>query len=374
MIVSLSVADGFRSEIRAKATGFMGAAVMVPPGQGPINDSSPFDRNLSYIHCLDSIPGVASVCPVACRPGMIKSDEGIAGLCFKGVDSLYDFSFYGSSLVEGSLPVFSGRISQDILISSRLASRMGFGVGDKVTAYFVGENTKVRSFVICGLFDAQLEDIDLSLAIVDIRQVQRVSGWTSDEVSSIEIRAGGEASLDGIRDRVEEVESSLSDDGDQPLFVLSIKSICSNLFDWLALLDLNVVMILALMMAVASFNMISSLLIMLFRRIRMIGVLKSVGMTDGGVTRVFLLRAASIVGKGLLVGNAVALALILAQKYLKIITLDPASYFVKYVPVHIAPAKILLLDAASFAVIMAVLSLCSLFIARVSPERTMRVD
>lgn len=371
MIVAVAVVAGFKSEIRAKATGFMGSVIMTVPGESALNETVPFSRNLSYINALDSLKFVESVSGVAYKSGMIKGEKDIAGLYFKGVDSLYDFTFYANSLVEGSLPQFTGRIGSDILISKRLADQMGFKTGDKVPSFFVGEELKARSFVVCGIFDAQLEEIDKSFAIVDIRQVQRVSGWDSDQISTVEVRISPDKDIEDARDEVAYIEMSHSQEGDQPLFSYSVKSIYANLFDWLALLDLNVLMILALMMAVAGFNMVSAILIILFRKTSMIGLLKSLGMNDRSVSGVFLRVAARIVGKGLLVGNLLAFAICLIQKYFHLMKLDPENYFVSFVPITLDIPKILLLDVVSAVVIILFLTLTSIFISRVSPARTM---
>lgn len=371
MIVAVAVVDGFKSEIRAKATGFMGSVVMTVPGETSLNETTPFSCNLSYRNALDSLDFVESVSGVAYRSGMVKGETDIAGLYFKGVDSLYDFSFFEKSLVEGELPCFSGRIDSDILISRRLADQLDFKVGDKVPSFFVGEELKARSFVVCGIFDAQLEDIDKSFAVIDLRQVQRVAGWEKDQVSNVEVRIAPDKDIELARDEVAEIEYTRSGEGDQPLFCHSIKSIYANLFDWLALLDLNVVMILVLMMAVAGFNMISAILIILFRKTSMIGLLKSLGMSDGAVSGVFLRVAAQIVGRGLLIGNVMALTICLLQKYTHLMRLDPANYFVSYVPISLDFAKILLLDVISAVVIILFLTLTSIFVSRVSPARTM---
>jgi len=371
MIVAVAVVDGFKSEIRARATGFMGSVVMTVPGETPMNESSPFSRELSYLPSLDSIKFIESIAGVAYRSGMVKGGNDIAGLYFKGVDSLYDFSFFESTLVEGQLPDYHGRIGNDILISRRLADQLGFGVGDKVPTYFVGEELKARSFRVCGIFDAQLDDIDKSFAIADIRQVQRVAGWEKDQVSAIEVRISPNVNIDRAKAEISWREMSLSREPDQPLFVFSIKTIYANLFDWLALLDLNVLMILALMMAVAGFNMISAILIILFRKITMIGLLKSLGMTDRQVSGVFMRLSARIVGKGLIIGNLLAVAICLTQKFTHLMKLDPANYFVSFVPIDLNLPQLLLLDTISVIVIMAFLTLSTIFISRVSPARTM---
>ena len=374
MIFAVAVVGGFKAEIRAKATGFMGSVVLCQPGQGPLNEQYPFSGTLSYRDSLLAVPGVVSISPVAYRSGMIRNAGEIGGAWFKGVDSLYDFSFFADALSDGELPDYSGRISPDVMLSARLAAQLGLAVGDTLNAYFVRDDLKARNFRVCGLFDAQLEEIDNSFILADLRHIRRLNGWSGDQVSALEIRIRPSADIDLAAHRVTDVEYSLAGDDDAPLFVYSVRKIYPHLFDWLAVLDLNVVMIMILMMAVAGFNMISSLLILLFRKISMIGVLKSLGMKDGAVTRVFLLRSARVVGKGLLWGNVVALAVCFVQKWFHVITLDPANYFVKYVPIRLDFGKILLLDAASAVAILLILSLSAVFIAKVSPAKTMRVE
>ena len=374
MVVAVAVVGGFKAEIRSKATGFMGSVTLVAPGQSPLNEEYPFTSDLSYTEALDSLRAVTSVSAVAYRSGLVKTDDAIAGIYFKGVDSLYDFSFFKSSLSDGALPQLHGRMSNDVLISSRLADQLSLKVGDRMTVYFIGEDVKVRRFDVCGLFEAQLDDIDKTFALVDIRQVRRLNGWEKDQASSLEVRIAPRADIDAAEHSVEEVQFLRSEDSDPSLFTLSVKRIYAHLFDWLALLDLNVLMILALMMAVAGFNMISCVLIILFRNISTIGLLKSLGMTTKEVSGVFLRKAASIVGKGMLVGNAFALLLCTVQKYTHLIKLDPANYFVSYVPIDFNWPQIVALNVVSFVVIMLILSLTSIFVSRVSPSVTMKVD
>ena len=374
MIIAVAVVGGFKAEIRAKATGFMGSVVLCQPGQGPLNEQYPFSGTISYRDSLLAIPGVTSISGVAYRSGMIRNAGEIGGAWFKGVDSLYDFSFFADALSDGALPDYSGRISPDVLLSARLAAQLGLAVGDTLNAYFVRSDLKARNFRVCGLFDAQLEEIDNSFILADLRHVRRLNGWGADQVSALEVRVRPDVDIDAAAHEVTDVEYRLATEEDAPLFIYSVKKIYPHLFDWLSLLDMNVVMIMILMMAVAGFNMISTLLILLFRKISMIGVLKSMGMTDGAVTRVFLLRSARVVGKGLLWGNLVALAICLVQKWFRVITLDPANYFVKYVPIELNFGTLLLLNVVSAVAILLIMSLSAVFIAKVSPEKTMRAE
>ncbi len=374
MIIAIAVVAGFKSEIRARATGFMGSVMLVQPGQSPINELYPFSENLSYREKLASTPGVTGVSGVAWRSGLIKTDENIDGLYFKGVDSLYDFSFFTSCLVEGDLPDYHGRISNDVLLSRTTTSKLGFHVGDDVVVYFIGDEVKVRKFRLCGLYDAGLEEIDTKMAVADRRHVQRLNGWASDEVSSIEIRIDGNTSIEAMNDRVEEVLFTSMQEDDHALFVTNVKKLYGHLFDWLSLLDFNVLMILLLMVAVAGFNMISAILIILFEKISTIGLFKALGMTSREVSRVFLLRAGALVGKGMLWGNILGIGLCLIQKYTRIIKLDPVNYFVSAVPIRLSFGEILLLNLVAAFLIMAIISLSSRFISRISPDRTMRVE
>lgn len=374
MIIALAVVAGFKAEIRDRATGFMGSVMLVQPGQSPLNEQYPFSERLSCLERIAEVPGVRGVSAVAWRSGLIKTEENIDGLYFKGVDSLYDFSFFSTCLVEGSLPDYRGRISNDILLSRTTASKLGFGVGDDVVVYFIGDQVKVRKFRLCGLYDAGLEEVDAKMAVADRRHVQRLNGWESDGVSSIEVRTASDVSVETVADRVEEILFTTMREDDPALFVTHVKKLYGHLFDWLSLLDFNVLMILTLMIVVAGFNMISALLIILFEKISTIGLLKALGMTSREVSHVFLLRAGMLMGKGMLWGNVAGIVLCLLQQRTRLIRLDPASYFVSSVPIRLSFGDILLLDIAAAFLMMAIISLSTRFISRVSPERTMRVE
>lgn len=374
MIIAVAVVAGFKSEIRGRVAGFMGSLMLVQPGQSPINEHYPFSENLSYADPIRNVPGVTSVSGVAWRSGLIKTEDNIDGLYFKGVDSLYDFSFFEGCLVAGSIPSYTGRISNDVMLSRTTAEKLGFSVGDDVTVYFVGDEMKVRRFKLCGIYDAGFEEIDTRMAVADRRQVQRLNGWDSDQVSSLEIRTKRDADLDRIGREVDElvIEQALEDD--TVLFTLDIRKLYGHLFDWLNLLDLNVLMILVLMVLVAGFNMISAILIILFEQISTIGLLKSLGMKSREVSHVFMLRAGGIVGKGLLWGNVLGIGICLLQQFTHLMKLDPANYFVSFVPIRLNIVSLVLLNVIAAILILAIVSLSSRFISRVSPDRTMRVE
>lgn len=374
MIVALTVVSGFKSRIRGRATGFMGSVMLVQPGQNPINEHYPFSSALSYTDTILSLKGVRSVDGVAYTSGLLKSDSEIEGLMFKGVDSLYNLSFLSDALVEGSLPDYSGKMSSDIMVSRSTASAMGYNVGDAAVVYFIGEQVRARKFRICGIFEVGMDEIDSRFALADIRQVRRINGWETSDVSSVEIHSDGSLSVEALSSAVSEIEFRCAGDDDAPLFVTNVKEFYGGIFDWLNLLDLNVLMILTLMIVVAGFNMISAVLIILFENISTIGLLKALGMTSSQVGKVFMLRAGRIVGKGMLLGNILGFALCLAQKYTGLIKLDRASYFVDRVPIDFPVGQLILLNVAAAALIMLFVSTSTLFISKVSPDKTLKME
>ena len=372
IIIASAVSNGFRDEITYKARGYSGDIVLSVAGSDIVNESSPVPDSLHFLGEVAQLPFVESLRGVSYKHGIIKTDGEIEGVLFKGVDSLYNLDFYGNYLVEGELPELSGRgASNDILMSRHLADAMQYRVGDKVTAYFIGDQVRVRRFNLTGIFDAHLEQFEKSLALVDIRHINRLNGW-DNEVSGYEVFLN----VPSERRHVEEIQNLyyMNASEDEPsIFTVPLEDKYYVLFDWLNLLDLNVVVILALMIAVAGFNMVSGLLILLFEKISFIGLLKALGMATWGVSKVFLTKSAMIVLQGMVYGNAVALAFCLLQKHFAIIKLDPANYFVSAVPISFDPGSLLLMNAIAFVAINVIMLLPCLFISKINPAATMRV-
>lgn len=375
MFVAICISDGFKKDIKETAVGFSGEILFTAPGQDITNDTYPINSNLSFIPDIQNIKGVKAVNPVAYKPGMVKTDENVQGVIFKGVDSTYSLSFFEKYLNEGNLPDFSTKnVSNDILISKRLADMMGYKVGDPLVAYFIGDNVRVRKFTITGFFSIQLEEIDKTLTLIDIRHTQRLNGWNEEEVSCIEVSLDHKADLEKIEGRIDEIVMEKTTDDDSSIVVKNISNIYPYIFDWLELLNLNVLVILILMIVVASFNMSSGLLIILFEKISMIGLLKALGMKTRDICKVFIIRGSFIILKGMAIGNVIAVILCVLQGAFKIFSLNPANYFVDHIPVYVNVPVILLLNAASFVLMMLIMIIPSLFISRVQPDRTMKMD
>lgn len=374
IIVACAVAGGFRKEILDKARGYSADLVLAAPGEDILSTASSVDYPLSYMDKLLELEFVGSIKGVAYTQGILKEKDEIGGIILKGVDSTYNMDFYRKHMMEGELPSFYGkRASNAIIISKPLADMLGYKVGDKATAYFATEQARVRRFDITGIFDAQLQDFDKYLAVADIRQTMRLNGWDG-AVSGYEIMLRDGEELQGEKvAAIDEIIYKNTGEEDSPVAATSLKERYYIFFDWLTLLDLNVLIILALMMAVAGFNMVSALLIMLFERISQIGLLKALGMSNRAVARIFLTKAALTVLQGMAYGNIIAIGICLLQMHFHIMPLDPENYFVSHVPITLEWGSILIMNLITFAAIMLIMLFPVIFIGKINPATTMRV-
>lgn len=360
MIVAVSISSGFRHELRSSLTELSGDVLITRPDMNMMRESEPISLDSPFMSYLDESAAVEEIVPTVWRAGIVKSQEGMHGVVLKGVSS--------PVAANDSLPLA-------VSIPKGLAQTSGLKNGDRMLTYFIGEDVKVRQFNVAEIHDAIAETDDRHIVYVSLPDMQRLNGWKDNEVSAIEIRLAGNLDSEGeIMEATQEIGTIVNlYDPDRNLVATSSVSRYPQLFNWLALIDFNVNFILLLMTIVAGFNMISGLLIMLFENISTIGLLKSLGMTDRSIAKVFLSSSALLVAKGMAVGNALALIFCFIQKTIHILKLDPENYYVSSVPVNIDLGSVLVADAVSFVVIMLLLLIPCLFISRVDPAQTVRV-
>lgn len=363
IIVAVAVSSGFRHQIRDGVAAMTGDIRITPFTSGN-SDPVPMPLHLEQEDAIKSIPGVVALEPSVVRAGIVKNGDVIHGVIVKGIpDQVGNDGDVMAGIDRPSLPVS---------IPHRLSEITGLGPGDKLTTYFIGEKVKVRQFNIVNIHRDILEADDNLLVYAGIKDMQRVCGWDEDQVSCIDVRLlesfRGKAAQEEIAARIGWQLSG------ENLYVSTSAHTYPQLFDWLGLLDFNVWVILLLMTLVAGFNMVSGLLIMLLRNIPAIGTLKTLGMTDGAIGKVFVRSGAVAAFKGMLWGNALALLFCLIQGTTHLIPLDPENYFVSFVPVHVSVPAIILADAAAYAGIILLLWLPARLIARVDPSKTVKAD
>ena len=367
MIIAASVSSGFRSEIRSGLSQLSGDIQLVPPSMSILDGESVLEYDASYLEHVREVEGIESMMPAVYRAGIVKNGEDIHGILIKGVP--HD--------APGVPDVHAGdSISLPVSIPSRLSEISGLAAGDRMLVYFVGnDDVKARQFNVVSVHDAMVETDDRLVVYADLSDMQRLNGWGDDLVSAVEIhlRDKDEASIVEKAAEIGFVVNTHLTEDDETVIAISSVSRYPQLFDWLDLIDFNVLFILALMTIVAGFNMISGLLIMLFENISTIGLLKALGMTDRAISKVFLSSSAALVLKGMAIGNILALLFCWIQGTTHVLRLDPENYFVPYVPVNPDPGLIITADVVSFAVIMLLLLIPCIFISKVDPAETVRV-
>jgi len=369
MIISVAILNGFQKEIKQKVVGF-GSHIQI----------SHFDSNNSYeptpisigendLKKIEAIEGVEHVNSFGLKAGIIKTDQQIHGIVLKGIDKDYDWSFFQQKILQGKAPVLQdSAATNDLLISKKIADLLNFKAGDDVRVYFIIDNSvRGRKFKISGIYDTGLMEFDEMYILGDIRHIRRLNNWTEGEVSGYEVLIDDFKNLDRIS---EKVYSTIGFD----LNTQTIKQLYPQIFDWIEIQDLNVIIILILMTLVSGITIISTLLILILEHTRDIGILKAMGARVNSVRKIFLYTSAYIALYGLVWGNGVALILIWAQKTFGLIPLPPESYFLSQVPVSINLWEILIINAVTLIVCFIMMLIPSLVIKYISPIRAIRFE
>jgi len=371
MILAVAVTSGFKTAITDKVIGFGSHIQITSFDLNRSYETSPVSIDQPFYPGLMDSAGIRHIQVFATKSGLIKTTDQIQGIILKGISTDFDWSFFKNKIVEGQLLVIDPeKISDDILISRKIADRMQFKLGDEVRAYFVNPEEMAprgRKFRIAGIYESGLEEFDNLYLIGDIRHVQRLNNWDKSEISGFEVFVDDYRNIDHMADMVYQVIG-------YNLNITSIKEMYPQIFEWLNLQDMNVIIILTLMIAVAAINMISTLLILILEKTNMIGVLKALGATNRTIRKIFLYNASFIIGRGLVFGNIIGLGIAFLQLHFQLFRLDQESYYVPYVPVQLEVASVLLLNLGTLLLCLLFMLIPSYIIMRISPVRAIRWD
>lgn len=374
MILSIAIVTGFKKEISDKVTGF-GSNIQI----------THFDNNTSFetipIILTDSIKeeikkinGVKHTQYFATKPGILKTKEEIQGIILHGTGSDFDSEFIENNLVEGSFYSVSDSVkSEYCVISQNIARNLKLSTGDKITVWFIQQPPRVRRFTISGIYNTGLQEFDNTFAFCDIKHIQKLNDWSDNQYSGLEVYLNDINLTDVTYPNIRLISSKFSDEN-QVLRAKSIKSKYPYIFDWLDILDVNVWIILSLMIAVAGFNMVSGLLILILEKTNMIGVLKALGQKDFNIRKIFLYLSIRLVSKGLLWGNIAGLLLCFIQKYGQIIKLDPVSYYISTVPININLIHIIFLNIGTLFITVLMLVVPSIIISKINPTKAIKFE
>lgn len=375
MILAVSILTGFKKEIREKVVGF-GSHIQIMNFDSNISfETTPVSDTQEFVSKIKQVPGIKHIQVFATKAGIIRTDEEIQGVVLKGIGSDFDWSYFSSNIVDGSVFTVTdtGRTDK-VIISKKISDMLRLKTGDSFAMLFVQDPPRMRKFTISGIYETSLEEFDKMYVFCDIGYIQRLNGWNDDQVSGFEVYIDDFDRLDDMTMAVRDAIGYKITEEDTKFKVINIRTKFPQIFDWLNFQDINVIIIIFLMLIVAGFNMISGLLILILEKTNMIGILKALGSEDKTIRKVFIYQASYLIGKGLLWGNLIGIGLAYLQLKTGIITLDPSSYYIKTVPVNLQLIHILLLNAGTMAAIIIMLLVPSQLISRITPVKAIRYD
>jgi lipoprotein-releasing system permease protein len=372
MIVSVATGIGLQQKIRDKVSAFNGHVIIsnYDNNQSEVT-LAPISKKQDFYPKFTSVPEVTHIQAIASKAGIIRTETAFEGIILKGVGTDYQWNNIKEYIISGRLPDFSKGINQEVVISQFLANRLNLKVGDSFNTFFIKEDQNKlpnsRRFTITGIFNSGFQDFDATYIIGDIRHIQRMNKWAPDQVGAFEVFVNDFDNIEAIGEKVYEQTASTLD-------TKTIIEKYSYIFEWLKLFDFNIIIILAVMILVATINMVVALLVLILERTQMIGILKALGASNWSVRKTFLYNALYLIVRGLFWGNLIGISLLLIQQYFGIITLNPENYYVNQAPVYLNWGYIVLLNLLTVTVCFLVLLIPSYIITKISPVKAIRFD
>jgi len=376
MIISISVVLGFKKEVESKVTG-IGSHIQVINYQSLYaSESYPIAFTDTLIRQLSILPEVKHVQRFCQKTGMLKTNDSFQGVLFRGIDEAYDLSFLRDNLVEGSIdqPFSCKDNTGQLVVSQSLASQLRLEVGNRVYAYFFDHSLRARRFTISAIYATNMSEFDSQLVFCDYKTIHQLLGYEDDQASGAEILVHDMSRLPIASNEVNACVGHRQDHYGNYYTAPTIKESLPRIFDWLDLFDLNVIVILALTMAVAAFTTVSGLLIIILERTQFIGVMKALGATNTSLRRIFIYYAIFIIGRGLLYGNLLGLGLCFLQQQTGWVQLDASTYYVNSVPILISWPWVLSINIIMFLISTLALILPSFLVSRIRPAQSIRFE
>ena len=372
MIISVATGIGLQQKIREKVSAFNGHIIISNYDNNQSEATlTPISKNQKFYPKFNSVAGISHIQAVATKAGIIRTEKAFEGIIFKGVGTDYQWDNIQEYLVAGHLPNLSSQLNSEVVISQFLADRLQLKVGDAFNTFFIKENQNqlpnIRRLKITGIFNSGFQEFDATYIIGDIRHVQRMNKWTTNQIGAFEIFV---QDFDQIQSVGEEVYQQTPSNLDAKTIIEKY----SYIFDWLLLFDFNIIIILGVMILVATINMVVALLVLILERTQMIGILKALGANNWSVRKIFLYNAFYLIVRGLLWGNCIGIGVLLIQKYFGIIQLNPENYYVNQAPVYFNLGYIAALNLLTVGVCFLVLLIPSYIITKISPIKAIRYE
>ena len=372
MLIAIATGIGLEHKIRDKAVAFNGH---ISISNFDSNESEgaqvPISKNQDFYPEFNTVSGVSHIQAVANKFGIIRTNTDFEGLFLKGVGSDYDWRYFKDFLVEGRLPVYTQKYSSEVLISTYLADRLGFVVGDSFQMFFMKSDSNkapsIMKYSIVGVFNSGFEELDKTYVIGDINHVQRLNRWSKDQIGNFEVFISNYNDLDRLGNEVyAQTPSTLN--------TMTVKQKYATIFEWIPIFTTNIYIILAIMIFVGAINMITALLVLILERTQMIGILKALGSSNVSIRKLFLYNASYLIACGLFWGNLIGLGILFLQKKFQFLTLDPSVYYVTVAPVYLDWTYVVLLNVMTFVLCLLMLLIPSFVISKISPIKAIKFN
>ena len=370
ILIAVSTGKGLQKHIENTTAAFNGHIVVSPFENSESQISVlPITNHQEIYGMLKNEPGVTHVQKVAIKGALLKSEIDFDGIVFKGVSDDYKWENLRSFLVEGSFPEFTDLASEQILISQIIANRLSVGVGDQISAFFQNSMSQnipnIRRFKITGLFSSGFSDFDNNFILGDIKHIQRINKWKSNQIGAYEVFISDLNLLNSI-------EKSIYVKLPSDLDAVKISRQYATIFQWISLFDFNILIIIIIMIVVGVINMSTTLLVLVLERTRMIGLFKTIGADNGLIRKIFLYNGIVIMGYGLFWGNLFGLLFYFSQNYFGWVRLDPSTYYVNEAPVMIDFFDLIFINLGVLFVSSILLFIPLLIINNISPSKVLQ--
>ena len=370
MLIAVATASGLQTKIRDKMAGFKGHVQIVNYDNNNSDVSTtPINIEQDFYPEFENIEGIKNVQIFASKGGIIRTNTDFEGIVFKGVSSDYDWSLFKEYIIAGAFPDFDQSRTKEVLLSQTIMNRLQLKLNDTIAAMFLKTTSSKlpsnRKYRICGIYNSGFAPFDKNMMIGDIREVQRLNKWTENQVGGFEVL------LNNFND-IEEKSEQIYRDISGTLNANSITKLYPTVFKWIKLFDNNVWFIIGIMILIAGINMITALLVLILERVQMIGILKALGSHNASIRKIFLYNASYLILKGLFWGNVIGLSIIGVQYFFKIITLNPETYYVATMPVHISISVILALNIGTLVLCFLMLIIPSFIITKINPSKSIK--
>lgn len=368
MIISFQILQGFQEKIQDKMISFGGHLQVTKFNLSQSFEEEPISINSGLLNEYEKHDYIDHVQEYAHKVGLVKANDEVMGLLLKGITANYDIARFQPYLVEGDFITFKdSTYSTDLIISKQISQKLQLSVGDDALVYFLTNPVRTRKLTVCGIYETGLEDFDEKMVLTDLGLIQRINNWPDTLIGGFEVFIDDFSAID---DYQAELYNIISYDH----YVEKINDKYVEIFDWLSLLNRNVVIFLTITLVVACFNMISILLILIMERTQMIGTLKALGAQNKQIKKIFVYNGMQLVWKGLVLGNIIGIGFGFLQQKFELLKLDPQTYYMEFVPIYWNWGIILLLNLMIFVVVSVVLMLPAIIISRISPIRAIRFD